>query len=55
MSTDEALAFFKTRDAIAEAASVTKQAVSLWFKSGWVPRRSAGILRKQMNGRRKPR
>jgi hypothetical protein len=48
MTPDELLQHFKTRKAIAKAAAVTRQAVSLWFKTGLVPPRSAELLRRAM-------
>ena len=53
MTTDEALAHFKTRNAIAEAALVSHQAVTKWFKLGLIPARSAELLRRAMKPRRR--
>lgn len=49
---DSALKHFKTRKAIAEAAAVSRQAVSVWFKQGLIPDRSAKILLKAIKARR---
>ena len=50
---DTALKHFKTRKAIAAAAAVSRQAVSVWFKEGLIPSRSAEILLRAMKSRRK--
>jgi hypothetical protein len=50
---DTALKHFKTRKAMAEAASVSRQAVSVWFKEGLIPDRSARILMRAMKSPRR--
>jgi len=50
MHPDTALAHFKTRDAIADAAAVSRQAVHQWFEAGLVPRRSALLLERASAG-----
>jgi hypothetical protein len=53
MTTDEALQYFKTRKAIAEAALVSHQAVTKWFKLGLIPARSGELLRRAMKPKRR--
>lgn len=50
---DRALLHFKTRAAIAKAAVVSRQAVSVWFKKGIIPARSAEVLLRVMGRRRR--
>lgn len=50
MKPETALRHFKTREAIQVAAGVTKQAVSQWFTTGVIPRRSAAMLELKSGG-----
>lgn len=50
MTPKQALRYYRTRTAMAEAAEVSRQAVAQWFKAGAIPAASAGVLAAKSRG-----